>query len=146
MFQRRELRCRVAEVTGDWRTREWWVAGASRLYGLLSDYGWDPVRPAIYLVYLWLVGWALIARADCWGYIVEHWANPIPTEYVGFWQSCALSFSNLFGFLGLNRTFLWDEIRTLTVFSQVVSAAQTVFGLILVFLLDLALRNRFRIK
>ncbi len=46
MFQRLELRCREAETVGDWQQRDWWVARVSRLYGLLSDYGWDPVRPA----------------------------------------------------------------------------------------------------
>ena len=52
----------------------------------------------------------------------------------------------MFGFLGFSRTFLSDEIKTLTAFSEVVSATQTIVGLILFFLLGLALRNRFRIK
>lgn len=147
MFQRRELRCREAEATGDWRSREWWVAGVSRLFGALSDYGWDPVKSAIYLCGLLLTGWALIFIAEWWDYNLGAWPDPDrPAEYLGFWQSGALSLSNVFGFLGFNRTFLADEVRTLTAISEIVSGTQTVVGLILFFLLGLALRNRFRIK
>ena len=67
-------------------------------------------------------------------------------ELLGFGQSFALSVSNVFGFLGLSRTFLVDEIKTLTAASEIVSATQTILGLILFFLLGLALRNWFRIK
>ncbi len=74
----------------------------------------------------------------------EHWFGS--NEYLGFGQSFALSLSNVFGFLGFSRTFLSDEIKTLTAFSEVVSATQTIVGLILFFLLGLSLRNRFRIK
>lgn len=147
MFQRLELRCREVEATGDWRSREWWVARASRLFGALSDYGWDPVKPVLYLGGLILAGWALIFVAEWWDYNLGAWPDPDrPAEYLGLGRSFALSLSNVFGFLGLNRTFLADEVRTLTTASEIVSTVQTVAGLVLLFLLGLALRNRFRIK
>lgn len=50
-------------------------------------------------------------------------------EYLGFGQSFALSVSNVFGFLGLNRTVLSDEIKTLieNLFADSIKAIDGVF-------------------
>ncbi|MEM7743425.1 MAG: pentapeptide repeat-containing protein [Pseudomonadota bacterium] len=140
LFHRRELMCKEVEEEGTP------TAYASRAFGWLCDYGWDPVRPGQLLLGLVTFGWATIFCAEWFDYNLGTWGEHQTSEYLGFWQSGALSVSNVFGFLGLSRTFLADEIKTLTTVSEVVSASQTVFGLVLFFLLGLALRNRFRLK
>ena len=134
MFLRMELRCREIEEPNSWAS---WT---SRLFRWTSDYGWSIRRPSAGLGITLASGWALIFIAEWF----ELWFGS--DDYLGLGQSFALSLSNVFGFLGFSRTFLSDEIKTLTAFSEVVSATQTIVGLILFFLLGLALRNRFRIK
>ena len=134
MFHKLELQSKAIAETGTL------ASFASWLYRILSDYGWSIQRPAIGLGIVFALGWILIYADQ----ISEQRFGD--GEFLGGWTYGAVSLSNVFGFLGLGGTFLADDLKTLTGFSQVVSGLQTFFSLILIFLLGLALRNRFRIK
>ena len=139
MFQRRELRCR--EIAEPHSLATW----GYRIFRWLSDYGWSITRPAGGLVANVGLEWFLIYYFEWTEFLLAKLTGKT-AELLGFGQSFALSVSNVFGFLGLSRSFLVDEIKTLTAASEIVSPTQTILGLILFFLLGLALRNRFRIK
>ena len=51
MFLRQELRCREARYPGDFESV------VSRIFGLLSFYGWSVTRPLKGLAFTWLAGW-----------------------------------------------------------------------------------------
>ena len=139
MFQRLELRCR--EIAEPHSLATW----GSRMFGWLSGYGWSLTRPAGGLAANVGLGWWLIFCPEWADFHLGTWTDKAP-EFLELGQSFALSISNVFGFLGLSRSFLSDEIKTLTAASEIVPATQTILGLILFFLLGPALRNRFRIK
>lgn len=139
-FHRKEMECREVEA------KTWLTRWSIRAFRVLSDFGWSLTRPIVGLGTTLALGWALIFIAEWGDYNLGDWPAGTKPEYLGFWQSGALSLSNVFGFLGFNRTFLAEEVKTLTAFSEIVSGTQTVAGLILFFLLGLALRNRFRLK
>ena len=59
----------------------------------------------------------------------------------------ALSFANIFSFLPIKREIMTPEmIAGLSNLAQIVGVAQSLLGGILLFLLGLALRNRFRMR
>lgn len=134
LFLRKELACR--EVADGFPRNI-----PSRLFRLVSNYGWSIERPSAALAITLIAGWWLMYLAE-W---VNHWLSGAP-KYLGWWQSLGLSGSNLFGFLGLNRTYYRDVVPELTALSQFVGGLQTIFGAILLFFLALGLRNRFRMK
>ncbi len=125
-FHRLELRCR--EVEDGWRS---FSGVGSRLFRYVSDYGWSIGRPLCGLTITFLCGgWGLI-RFD-------------PELELG--RALGLSFSNTFSLLGLGRTFFQEELTGLTPTSEIVSGVQFFLGPLFLFLLGLALRNRFRIR
>jgi len=134
-FLRKELECREIEEPGTLKTF------ASRIFRLLSDYGWSVERPFLALALVWAFGAELIHIFEEYEYMAD------PTvDRLGFGQAMALSFSNLFAFLGLGWHIMRDELGSLTAVSEIVAGLQMFAGPILLFLLALGLRNRFRIK
>jgi len=128
VFFTRELRCR--EV----------IAGfprhlVSRLYGGLSAYGWSILRPLQAMLALWAAGLMVL------------WPLGGP-DYSALAQHTAmgLSFANLFALLPLRKEVFATTLETLSPLAHVVSAGQMLAGIVLLFLLGLALRNRFRMK
>ena len=121
---------------------------ASRAFRILSDYGWSVERPAAALAIAWAVGALLLLIAEWADYCLGSWPAPETTtpEFLGPGQAMGLSFSNLFAFLGLGWHIMRDELASLTAVSEIVAVAQMVAGPVLLFLLALGLRNRFRIK
>ncbi|MEO0623362.1 MAG: pentapeptide repeat-containing protein [Pseudomonadota bacterium] len=147
MFLRKELACR--EVVEENRA----IRLGYTLFRLSCDSGWDPVRPISWLGIAWLLGWLLIGGSEYYDATHLAWpegcdaAGTCPEKApLGFFQSGALSFSNIFGFLGLRTTFMREELASLNSLSEVVSGAQMFAGPILLFLMGLALRNRFRLS
>lgn len=134
-FLRKELECREIEEPGTLRTF------ASRIFRLLSDYGWSVERPILALALVWAFGAELIHIFEEY----EHTADPT-VDRLGFGQAMGLSFSNLFAFLGLGFHIMRHELTSLTTFSEIVAGLQMVAGPILLFLLAVGLRNQFRIK
>ena len=88
-----------------------------------------------------ILGCLLIFAAEVWDY-----SHNDADEYLSLFRAFGLSLSNVLGILGLNQVIFAEDIAQLTGFSEVVSGTQTFLGLVLLFLLGLGLRNRFRIK
>jgi hypothetical protein len=62
-------------------------------------------------------------------------------------QAIGLSFANTFGVLDIRKDFIDpDVLQNLPGWLKVVSAIQTIFGIVLLFLFGLGIRNRFRMK
>jgi len=152
-FLRKELECREIEDEGceiPFGPRGFRLKSvgtyASIAFRRLSNYGESVSRPLSALGLAWAVGWALIFIGEWADYWLGTWPETETPEYLGFWQSAALSFSNLFAFLGLGWHIMKDELGSLTGVSELVAGIQMLVGPILLFLLALGLRNRFRIK
>jgi hypothetical protein len=133
MFLRLELRCRESEQP---RTVSSLI---SRLYGLFSDYGWSVNRPLLMLILTWLTGGAALWASE----ILQ--AREIHDTPLSLAQSTALSFSNIFSFLGLSRHLMKDEILSLSSLGEIISVFQMILGPVFLFLLILGLRNRYRL-
>lgn len=104
----------------------------SRFFRLLSDYGWSYLRPIIVLISIWLFGLLDVSSGldSC------------------KLKNLSLSFSNLFPFFGLSRQLLPDETKALDKYPilELFAGFQMIVGTVLLFLLLLAFRNRFRMK
>ncbi|MFK7942674.1 MAG: pentapeptide repeat-containing protein [Paracoccaceae bacterium] len=144
MFHRLELQSRQIAEPNTLATR------ASRLFGWVSDYGWSISRPATGLFVLALFGWMVIFLNQALTYGADVICKTVDGQTVPGalmpLESVKLSISNIFGFLGFARTFMRDTLGCLTPLSEIVSMAQSFLGVIFLFLMVLALRNRFRIK
>lgn len=115
----------------------------SLFFGFFSNYGWSYTRPIWSILAIGLLGWTLLTYLVC----DANFTMSIPAG------SCtqsmlAVSFSNMFSFLGLGRTFLKDEIDLVSVSSlaEIASVVQFILGPMMIFFFGLALRNRFRMK
>jgi uncharacterized protein YjbI with pentapeptide repeats len=103
---------------------------AIALYGLLSDYGRSYVRPLCGLLITVAIG------------VLPFWWH-----LCGFWQAVGLSFANTFGVLGFRKDLIDPQVlTTLPSLLKLVAVAQTIIGIVLLFLFGLAIRNRFRMK
>ena len=142
LFLRKELRCR--EINEPYSLRMFF----SRVYRWTSNYGWSITQPLAALAIFWLLGWRFIGCLEA-GYVCKGWGAVevvLDIKNFIFWESAGLSFSNIFGFLGLEKYLSSITLEKLATASKVISGAQTFLGLIFLFLLFLALRNHFRIK
>ena len=140
MFHRLELRCREVE--------EGWPANIpSRLFGLISGYGWSLKRPCIALGGVIALGWLWMG---VWFARSETCPDAMggPEVWGCLWSALGVSVSNTFGFLGLGRQVLSDEIASLNDFGwfEIGAGVQFFLGPILLFFLFLALRNRYRMR
>jgi hypothetical protein len=105
---------------------------AIALYGFLCDYGRSFVRPFFGLIFTALVGAVL--------YFSHFGLSKYPLA-LGF------SLANTFGVFGFRKDFIDPHVlQSLSRFLQIVAAMQTLVGIVLLFLLGLAVRNRFRMK
>jgi len=112
------------------------------LFGWLSDFGYSIQRPLVWLLCLWAFGGAAF-----WGYLASC-CVPAPPSMVErpMGTAMALSFSNLFPLFGFGRGTLGEILDKMPPVLQVLSGAQTVLSLPLLFFLGLALRQRFRLR
>ncbi|MCG7627599.1 pentapeptide repeat-containing protein [Epibacterium sp. MM17-32] len=112
------------------------------LFGWLSDFGYSIQRPLVWLLCLWAFGGAAF-----WGYLASC-CVPAPLDVVErpMGTAMALSFSNLFPLFGFGRGTLGEILDKMPPVLQVLSGAQTVLSLPLLFFLGLALRQRFRLR
>ncbi|MCC3244301.1 pentapeptide repeat-containing protein [Methylocystis sp. WRRC1] len=141
-FFARELRARRALLwlrIGDKKRRfgervndgvAWFMNSA---YDSLGSYGLSVVRPIFWLVSLFSVGFVILASTNS--------LDDGPMEPS---DAAALSVTNLISLLPYKP----DKLITdhLTPAAKIIGNIQSVLGLILLFLLGLALRNRFRMK
>lgn len=112
------------------------------LFGLFSEYGYSILRPTLWLLGVWALGFAAF-----WGYF-SGCCVPAPDSVIErpMGSAMALSFSNLFPLFGFGRTFLLEELKALPAVLQFFSGVQTVASLPLLFFLGLGLRQRFRLR
>lgn len=118
-----ELRCKAKRDGGERAALIW-------IYWVLSNFGQSFWRPITALIMVWVVG--LASLFSC--------ALTLP-------QAMAISSSNLVAFFGFSRAYISAELlQALPWWTKLLFAGQTVVSAVLLFLLLLALRNRFRIK
>jgi uncharacterized protein YjbI with pentapeptide repeats len=102
------------------------------VYGVLCNYGRSYVRPMVGLLVTVLVGAVL--------YFSHFGLSKYP-------HALGLSIANTFGVFGFRKDFIDPHvIESLSRFLKIVSAFQTLVGIVLLFFFGLAVRNRFRIK
>lgn len=131
-FFRRELRARRGLA------RVWSSARAlNLLYQILSDYGNSISRPLLWLFGVFVIGASIFAHAPL------YCGAPMPIKL-----AAKLSFANIFVFLPDRREIMMtgNMVECLSNTTQAVSAAQSLLGVILLFLVGLAIRSRFRMK
>lgn len=131
-FFRRELRARrglVPVLSGGWLL--------NFAYQSSSAYGLSIARPILWLFAVFLGGTAIFSRAPLFC------GAPMPTKL-----AVKLSFANIMVFLPISREIMTTPNMTpcLSNTTVAVSAAQSLLGVVLLFLLGLSLRNRFRMK
>ena len=109
------------------------------IYQATSDYGNSIVRPLLWLLGVFAGGIVIFMQAPVL-------APPcIPTKSFDF--AAKISFSNVFVILPDKREILTPQIlECWSNTARIVSAAQSISGVVLLFLLGLAIRNRFRMK
>jgi hypothetical protein len=102
------------------------------LYGLVSDYGRSYARPL----------YALIAVAAFGTLVLLLSGGPLAP-----WQSLGLGIANTLNVFGFRKDF-FDAvtIENLPTLLKILAAVQTILGTILLFLVGLGVRNRFRMK
>jgi Pentapeptide repeats (9 copies) len=131
-FFRRELRARrglLRTLSGEWLV--------NLIYQGSSDYGNSFMRRLFWLFVVFAAGTAIFVRAPL------YCGAPMPVKL-----ATKLSFANIFVFLPDKREIMMNAkmVDCLSNTTQAVSAAQSLLGVVLLFLLGLALRNRFRMR
>jgi hypothetical protein len=107
------------------------------VYQWSSNYGNSISRPLIWLFVVFAAGIAIFTQVPlCAG-------QPMPLKL-----AARLGFANIFVFLPDKREIIAmpEMAACLSNWTAAVSAAQSVLGVVLLFLLGLALRNRYRMK
>lgn len=122
------------------QTGKWWDWLPYRAFGWVSDYGYSIWRPVIALVGLWTLGMLI--------YLIAFAARDIDAGLLRIDpNAAALSFANMFKFLGFQRTYFdVAELRNMSAGLQVWGGLQTILGFVLLFFLGLGLRTRFRLR
>jgi uncharacterized protein YjbI with pentapeptide repeats len=130
---RRELRARRRLL---WTHPGEWLLNV--VYQALSDYGNSWKRPLFCLIGIIAVGAAIFARAPL------YCEAPMPITL-----ATRLSLANVFLFLPDKREMVMSPQTAECLLNptlQAISTAQSLLGVVLLFLLGLALRNRFRMR
>lgn len=126
-FHRMEMRCK-GKIDGG----AYGVMHAA--FDAISEYGNNVVRPVQWLFCLWFIGW------------VAYWhKSPIIFGEAPVWEAAGWSFANIFSIFGFRRLY-FDAEPKLHALLQFIGGVQTVAGFVLLFLLGLGLRNRFRLR
>lgn len=105
-------------------------------YEVSSDYGHSIGRPAFCLLGSFVIGTFIFAETPVF--------NGARITLPG---AAGLSFANIFSFLPIKREIMTAEmIAGLSSAAQIIGVAQSLLGVVLLFLLGLALRNRYRMR
>ncbi len=132
-FHRMEMRCKA-------QTQSWPYRLLFSAYEAISDYGNSIWRPIGWLTIVWLAG----ACARLATIKAENIQSELPLALGAAFHSLGWSFANIFSFFGFQRRYFAGEELNWAL--NLLSATQTIFGFILLFLLGLGLRNRFRLR
>ena len=130
-FFRKELRAR-RELLPFWRAARW----LDCLYKALSDYGQSASRP-LYL----LCGSFLLVSA------VFAWVPCITGTSMTILHAASLSFASIFLIFPIHNEIMTPHVfSTLSSLGKIIVVVEAFFGTLLLFLLGVALRNRFRMR
>ena len=136
-FLRQEMQCK--ETLAGWFDKVVFI-----LYRWFADSGISVARPFWLLVFFWAFGFACFS-----GYFDSGVFTELPPDIQDsrYRAAAGVSFGNLFGFLGINRLYFTDLLQDhIPDGLQFVAGLQTFAGVVLLFLLGLGLRNRFRLR
>lgn len=140
-FYRQEMRCVIVEEKKLLRRLPY------QAFRLFSDFGHSIARPATWLGLIWFWMTSIYFAAFTWGKNPTELAADTYIEHAKLYLfSAAHSASNIVAFLGFRGLYLEDEIDKMSGWVHLLSAGQTIASFILLFLLALALRNRFRLS
>ena len=118
------------EMTHKARIARWWERPIYALYRAV-EYGYGVWQPIAGIIMTLALGW----------FVLLYWGAMSGRVAFG------LSVSNTFRFLGFQRVYFEPGlIKSLSFWLEVMTGTQTVLGFVLLFLLGLGLRNRFRLK
>lgn len=127
-FYRLEMLCRL-------RSEPFLRQIPNFLFWVLSDYGLSVWRPALFLLGLLFVFWILFLKL-----LEKNFINPVTDGF-------KLSASSILGPFGMRREiFARDELAELSGWVHFLMGLESVIGVILIFLIGLALRNQFRMR
>jgi uncharacterized protein YjbI with pentapeptide repeats len=130
-FFRKELRARrglVSRWSGAWLL--------NYAYEVCSNYGQSILRPMLWLLVLFAIGGAVFVVFPV-----------LDGARMAASKAAVLSFANIFSFLPIKREIMTPEmIKGLSSAAQIVGVLQSLLGIVLLFLLGLALRSRFRMR
>jgi uncharacterized protein YjbI with pentapeptide repeats len=131
MFFRRELRARrglESPLSGAWLL--------NFLYEALSDYGQSICRPLVWILLCFAIGYFIFAGTHVFN-----------GTHLTRARAATLSFANIFSFLPIKREIMTPAmIDGLSNWAQMIGVLQSLLGAVQLFLLGLALRNRFRMR
>lgn len=131
-FYRQEMRCKAA--IEHWPDN-WVIKG----FGGLSDFGFSITRPLLALFAMWCVP-AIVYLGHYAPAIMDGSVEMSPLGPFG------LSFGFLFSFFGFPKLFFEPVVDGMGPVLTLLAGVQTIMGFVLLFLLGLGLRNRFRLK
>lgn len=133
-FVRKEFRAKRG-LAGTWSGERF----LNFCYQTLSNYGNSIARPLFALALLFLVGIPV--------FIVPPVAGTEATIFHAASVAASVSFANMMSiFPGVRKIMLTDHTVALSGAAKLFAVAQFIIGALLLFLLGLALRNRFRLK
>jgi hypothetical protein len=125
-FFRKELRARRG-LTSPW-SGSWLL---NHIYEVSSDYGQSIARPMLWLLCVFAAGFSIFALAPVFNGTRMTAAH-----------AALVSFANIFSFLPMSR----ETIAGLSGAARIIGATQSLLAVLLLFLLGLALRSRFRMR
>jgi uncharacterized protein YjbI with pentapeptide repeats len=153
-FLRQEMACK--EVL-DCSSRKYIYYCTSKAFGFFADYGNSFTRPLFALGYIFALGWAIIGSylnylagcqmscsAFCEGVLAELGNPEISSNPIG--DGFVISMGNTLPFIDISNKMHEDFFKHAPWWLDLLSAIQSIFGIILIFFIALGLRNRFRLK
>ncbi len=131
LFFRKELRAR--RVLVPFWTAAWWF---NTLYAVLSGYGQSTWKPLVGLCVLFL----LVGAVFVWVPEITGTSMTIP-------QAASVSFASIFAIFPMPKGIMaLDVFDSLSSLAKIILVVEAFFGTLLLFLLGVALRNRFRMR
>jgi uncharacterized protein YjbI with pentapeptide repeats len=129
-FLRQEWACK--EVLSENTIDRW----TSKAFGFFADYGNSFAWPAFWLAAVWGSCWGIIGSylKYCKGY-----TNPIG-------DGAMIALGNTLPFINISEKMHQDFYKHAPWWLDLLSALQSILGIILIFFIALGLRNRFRLK
>lgn len=150
-FLRQEMRCK--EVLAKDRIDRWAFAA----YRIFSDYGISFAWPAFWLAAVWGFGWGIIGsylrystkccesvRVIFNGVVGAAENTKISENPIG--DGAIISLGNTLPFIDISKKMHEDFFKAAPWWLDLLSALQSILGIILIFFIALGLRNRFRLK